>query len=521
MNDTPQRHKRALRSAYLIARLATAIVIVSASSVLPAFDSSHLVTQPSPSLASSLLRWDAFHFSHIALHGYEQEHHFAFFPGTPMLMRLFAEAALWLARMVKISSRQFVNESDVLRAGALAAFWLCDWTADLYDLTLAVAGSPSFALLASLLSLLPLSPPSLLFAPYAEPFFTSLSYKGMLACTRKQWVKATVCFMLATAFRSNGVMLIGFLIWGLVVDPTIRKLGASIPVIDLGFFQNTLYALFLSVTTILPFALHQYHGYLRFCRSTAGVPHPTNITELRPWCEVKPFPLIYTFVQSHYWNVGLLRYWTVSQIPNFLFAAPVLVLIFATTITQLLDCVTTLKHAWTSAGPVTHREDKGSVGIRLRAAAKSLVVPEHSSRVKHVGKGGPGEDSTCTGSLLNRNWKVLPHAIHAFVLSCVLLFASHTQIALRLSSSMPYTYWAAASLVMKDAQDVDDDEPGRDIQPAVAEIWDTSLGCLMGLYLDDALGHVPPTCVKQQAAVVSLSAPEWYKLEVSVKLSCV
>ncbi len=45
----------------------------------------------------------------------------------------------------------------------------------------------------------------------------------------------------------------------------------------------------------------------------------------RPWCS-RPLPLIYTFVQEHYWDVGLFRYFRAEQLPNFALAAPMLAL---------------------------------------------------------------------------------------------------------------------------------------------------------------------------------------------------
>ncbi|TQS38422.1 hypothetical protein Golomagni_01071 [Golovinomyces magnicellulatus] len=43
---------------------------------------------------------------------------------------------------------------------------------------------------------------------------------------------------------------------------------------------------------------------------------------------MRAFPSIYTFVQNHYWNVGLFRYWKFSNIPLFVLSAPMYILIF-------------------------------------------------------------------------------------------------------------------------------------------------------------------------------------------------
>lgn len=43
------------------------------------------------------------------------------------------------------------------------------------------------------------------------------------------------------------------------------------------------------------------------------------------WCQWT-VPLLFSYAQSKYWGVGFLKYWTPNNIPNFLFAAPLLVL---------------------------------------------------------------------------------------------------------------------------------------------------------------------------------------------------
>lgn len=45
----------------------------------------------------------------------------------------------------------------------------------------------------------------------------------MLCCTRKEWARASFWFALACMFRSNGIFLSGYIIWGLVVQPVLQS----------------------------------------------------------------------------------------------------------------------------------------------------------------------------------------------------------------------------------------------------------------------------------------------------------
>lgn len=137
---------------------------------------------------------------------------------------------------------------------------------------------------------------------------------------------------------------------------------------------------------------HQYSGYRIFCRETNT---PAS------WCSNFP-PSIYTYAQSQYWNVGLLRYWTPQQIPNFLLAAPVLVLLSY--------------YSTQSVRSFTNR-----LFYRTQPRKPSPFEP----------------------------LSLAPHGIHAFVFTSILLFASHTQIILRFAASIPFTYWSAARLLVE------------------------------------------------------------------------
>lgn len=140
--------------------------VLQFSSFLPLFDASPLllsVTAPS----RPLLRWDIFHFLHIASDRYLYEHEWAFLPSLPLILHTLESG--------------FAGEfkhPNVLLWGILAvlSFWT---TQTLYDLSLHHLQSPELSLLAALLSLIPTSPVTLFFAPYNEPFFTFFSYRGM------------------------------------------------------------------------------------------------------------------------------------------------------------------------------------------------------------------------------------------------------------------------------------------------------------------------------------------------------
>ena len=45
----------------------------------------------------------------------------------------------------------------------------------------------------------------------------------MLCCTRQRWFFASVLFALAGMFRSNGIFLAGFIIWGLLGRPLLNR----------------------------------------------------------------------------------------------------------------------------------------------------------------------------------------------------------------------------------------------------------------------------------------------------------
>jgi phosphatidylinositol glycan class V len=149
--------------------------------------------------------------------------------------------------------------------------------------------------------------------------------------------------------------------------------------------------IFLVALVISPFVAYQFAAYLAFCSDVSS-------TQVK-WCDNFP-PSIYTHVQSTYWNVGLLRYWNMAQAPNFLIASPPIIVILTFAFHHLSSVLSEMK-------------------------------------LKTVKPG------------FRYSLSLTPHAIHAVVFTFILLFASHTQIVLRVAASMPFTYWAAAWVCVK------------------------------------------------------------------------
>lgn len=161
---------------YIILYRLVCAAILLWGSYYPPFDSSHVVLWPTLAtdtesifnrFISTAVRWDVFHFHEIAKNGYTYEHLYAFPPGMATIMR--------------ITSSIFGYGST---SGMLWGYWIavvfCSTLHTLYEFTLLQTKSPEMASLAAACSLLPSSPATLIHAPYAEPFFTFLSFKGGL-----------------------------------------------------------------------------------------------------------------------------------------------------------------------------------------------------------------------------------------------------------------------------------------------------------------------------------------------------
>ncbi|TKX23641.1 mannosyltransferase-like protein 2 [Elsinoe australis] len=354
-----------------------------------------------------LVRWDSVYFVNIAHRGYLYEQEWAFGRGFMFLT----------GQLAKVLPASFLP-SPLLQqalAGSIIAHLAHALTCVfLYELTFRAlpANARDRRQIARVAACLHVLSPAGIFlsAPYTESLFACLNSFGMLclALTSEKsenflgrvshslcFAAAGVSFALASTVRSNGVLSV--LAFAVLCLPAVRGFlsqpfnGRDTSTLMSGAVGVAVTA----VGTIAP----QYVAYRYYC--TGEVPYP------RPWCSAMP-PSIYSFVQKHYWGNGFLAYWTFSNSPLFLIAAPTLMLLFSTAYMILFG-------QWPLA-----------------------ITPP-------AGKKGSGESQGQTGG----NGMVLRAlAAPQLLLSVLCLTSFHVQIVNRISSGYPVWYIALAMFIV-------------------------------------------------------------------------
>ncbi|NXD83830.1 PIGV mannosyltransferase, partial [Halcyon senegalensis] len=377
-------------------------------------------------LLGGLSRWDAEHFLFIAERGYLYEHNCAFLPLYPLSLRAVAEALLWpFQRLLRLRSRL------LLSAALLNSLFSVLAAAVLYELGCLVLRHRRAAFLAALL--FSLSPANVFMAAaYSESMFALLAFSAMWQLEKGQSWPSGLLFSLASGVRANGLVNAGFFLYArgkrLAFQLQVgRGSVRELPPLWKQLLSAASSAVLVCAGIFLPFASFQYYAYVRFCGAGAGPeqPVPQPLLQLAldkgyrlvamdgvkpPWCSHR-FPVVYSYIQDTYWNVGFLRYFELRQIPNFLLALPV-----------------TLLGSW---------------------AAWTYIVanPRHCltlglERRKSEDQGKPRAGFCCPA--------VFVYVVHATVLLALGFFCMHVQVLTRfLASSSPILYWFCAHLLQE------------------------------------------------------------------------
>ena len=193
----------------------------------------------------------------------------------------------------------------------------------LYHLAVKLTSDPNLGLLSSFLFCI--NPASVFMCSvYTESLFVCLCFAGMLALTEHCPTVASLCFAMATATRSNGIITVGYLLYYHFQQCLFY--ASSFPLSR----KNKIYkllkqflVLIVHVGTVLtPFILFQVYSFFKLCHGWGQAAQ----SGLFAVC-TKSLPIPYSYVQSQYWEVGFINYYQFKQIPNFLLALPMICLL--------------------------------------------------------------------------------------------------------------------------------------------------------------------------------------------------
>lgn len=221
---------------------------------------------------------------------------------------------------------------------------------------------------------------------YTEPLFAFLVYRGMNLFFDYNQILSGLWFGLSSFCRSNGILNAGYFAHLLIshLTSTTRKFD----------YKAILKQAFGVILCFAGLVVFEYYGYVEYCSDARE----------RPWC-TRSLPLIYSFVQDHYWNNGFLRYYQFKQLPNFIFAFPMIYLSYR----GIREYFRPMSICW--------RELK--VQVKSKKLAKSYHNPQMFPII----------------------------VLWIFMLVYCVLFM-HVQVITRFMTSMPAVYWFGAHLIL-------------------------------------------------------------------------
>ncbi|EXJ64735.1 hypothetical protein A1O7_01073 [Cladophialophora yegresii CBS 114405] len=357
--------------------------------------------EPMPSSWLKFVRWDAIYFTHMSQQGHVFEQEWAFGIGL----------STGISRTARFLSALGVSDQLSSTLAGIVLSHTSHWLSvlQLWALTKSIAEEmqclsySNVPLNAAALHII--SPAGVfLSAPYSESLFSFLAMSAFLSFVyalqrfnQNQTVAASTSMVLAgltscaaTIIRSNGILAgIPFLFEAIATALSILYQGLST-------VRMTKLASLVAGGLLVGIGLAypQFLAYKEYC-------YGREPDDRRPWCNLT-LPSIFTWVQSHYWNVGPFRYWTVPNLPLFLLAGP-------------------------------------SLWLLTYSAVDALRNP--SSLV-------PGLSSVSAASISSIQKRIIMSlALPQLLLAILALTSYHVQIITRLSSGYPLWYiWLACKL---------------------------------------------------------------------------
>ncbi|TXG68198.1 hypothetical protein EZV62_003133 [Acer yangbiense] len=384
----------------------------------------------------SSIVWDSVYFVRIVQCGYEYEQTYAFLPLLPACISLLSRT---------------VFAPFVAVFGYRAVLGLCGYVVSnvaflfaavyFYRLAVVMLKDPEAAFRASILFCF--NPASIFYSSiYSESLYALFSVGGLYYLMSGSKNIAVICLALSGCARSNGVLNAGYFCFQTMhraYDALFRKKRGYLAILVL--IDGALRC----ICIFIPFISFQVYGYRNLCLGRSP-------DEMRPWCKAR-VPLLYNFIQSHYWQVGFLRYFQFKKLPNFLLASPILSL----AICSITHYAKSQPKRFFSLGFQESNEGQdftpvlSSSGTDPKSSSKKKGN-ENLRQRKPIYKGGnPAELSVENRSHVNSGYlstSVLPFILHLGFMTATAFFVMHVQVSTRFLSASPPLYWFASYLMI-------------------------------------------------------------------------
>ncbi|KAK4839317.1 hypothetical protein QYF36_020955 [Acer negundo] len=351
----------------------------------------------------SSIVWDSVFFVRIVQCGYEYEQTYAFLPLLPACIS-FLSRTVFAPFVAVIGYRAVLGLCGYVVSNVAFLFAAVYF----YRLAVVILKDPEAAFRASILFCF--NPASIFYSSiYSESLYALFSVGGLYYLI--------LCIGLMMLFSGKNELAILVLI-----DGALR-----------------------CICIFIPFIAFQVYGYRNLCLGRSP-------DEMRPWCKAR-VPLLYNFIQSHYWQVGFLRYFQFKQLPNFLLASPILSLALC----SIIHYAKSQPKLFFSLGFQESNEGQdftpvlSSSGIDPKSSSKKKGN-ENLRQRKPIYKGGnPVELSVENGSPVNSGYlstSVLPFILHLGFMTATAFFVMHVQVSTRFLSASPPLYWFASYLMI-------------------------------------------------------------------------
>ena len=304
--------------------------------------------------AAPFVHWDGIHFLSIAESGYTHDKLTAFMPLWPLILRFAAQippiSLVPICSTVKLAIVAVISANTCFIISVVVFYYLSQRLLPLR--------------IAYIAAVLYVFSPAAVFVSvgYTEALYSLITLTALTLYEYQYQTLAALIFAFSVLTRTNGLLYCAFYLLRALMTirhalQTPRSYKSAFVYISAIIGPTILHIIII----ITPYICFSSYIISHFCSRDDN-----NQTTKPTYCHDK-LPTIYAYVQSEYWNVGLLSYFTVKQIPNFLLAAPMIISVsFALTLYG--------RNRWQTYMKSDHWSENNAMDAYVCHLAISLVV---------------------------------------------------------------------------------------------------------------------------------------------------